>query len=226
MQTVSIVVPCRNEARHLAPFLDCVLSQKLPSDTELEVLVAEGCSTDASRDILSQFAVRHPSVLILDNPEGIVSTGLNRAIRAARGDVIVRMDVHARYADDYVAQCLSVLAESGADNVGGPARTRANGYFQSAIAGAYHSPFACGGARFHNVEFEGYVDTVTFGCWHKEIFGRIGHFDESLVRNQDDEFNLRLRRAGGRIYQSPRIRCWYEPRSSLATLFRQYWQYG
>jgi hypothetical protein len=119
-----------------------------------------------------------------------------------------------------------VLQETGADNIGGPARTKATGYVQSAICAAYHAPFAVGGARFHDIEYEGYVDTVPYGCWPREVFDRIGFFDEELVRNQDDEFNLRLRRAGGKIWQSPCIRSWYSPRASLRALFRQYMQYG
>jgi hypothetical protein len=97
---------------------------------------------------------------------------------------------------------------------------------QAVIAAAYHSPFSVGGAHFHNIEHEGYVDTVTYGCWRREVFDRIGYFDEDLVRNQDDEFNLRLTRAGGKIWQSPRIRSWYRPRRTLRSLFWQYAQYG
>lgn len=136
------------------------------------------------------------------------------------------MDVHTRYARDYICACLTVLLHTGADNVGGPARTEARGYIQSAICAAYHSPFSVGGARFHNSQYEGYVDTVTYGCWPRTVFDHIGFFDEELVRNQDDEFNLRLTRAGGKIWQSPRIRSWYRPRPSLQALFRQYMQYG
>jgi len=95
---------------------------------------------------------------------------------------------------------------------------------ERAVAAAYHSPFSTGGAKFHDVEFEGWVDTVTYGCWHREVFDRVGIFDEQLVRNQDDEFNLRLIRSGGTIWQSPRIVSWYRPRGSFSTLFRQYFQ--
>ena len=107
------------------------------------------------------------------------------------------------------------LDETGADNVGGPALTRADGYLASAIAAAYHSSFACGGARFHQASYEGAVDTVTYGCWRRALFDRIGFFDETLVRNQDDELNLRIVRSGGTIWQSPRIVSWYRPRATL-----------
>jgi hypothetical protein len=136
------------------------------------------------------------------------------------------MDAHTIYATDYVRQCLAVMSETGADNVGGPMQTTARRFMERAIRAAFHSTFAVGGARSHQVGYEGYVDTVIYGCWKKEVFERIGYFDEELVRNQDDEHNLRLARAGGRIYQSTRIRSWYHVRGSLKTLFRQYMQYG
>lgn len=223
---MSIIVPCRNEAAHIDQFFASMLAQEIPADTERELLVADGASTDGTREVLERYAARHDWIRIIDNPERVVSTGLNRAIANSSGDVIIRMDVHAHYAPDYVQQCLAVLEESGADNVGGPAQTRARGYMQQAISTAYHSSFACGGARFHNVTFQGDVDTVTFGCWRKQTFDKIGTFDEQLVRNQDDELNLRLVRMGGRIFQSPRIRCWYEPRASISALAGQYAQYG
>src|SRR4029453_11974231 len=118
------------------------------------------------------------------------------------------------------------LRETDADNVGGPAHTKGIGYLQSAICAAYHSPFAVGGARFHQVDYEGDVDTVTYGCWPRKVFDQIGFFDEEFIRNQDDEFNLRLTRMGGKLWQSPRIKSWYRPRNSLRSLFRQYMQYG
>ena len=167
-----------------------------------------------------------PRLRVINNPQRIVSTGLNAAIRQARGDTIVRMDSHTDYAQDYIRRCVEILEETGADNVGGPARTRAEGYWGKAIAAAYHSPFAVGGARFHDVNYQGWVDTVTYGCWRRGAFEKFGYFDEELVRNQDDEHNLRIIRGGGKIYQSPKIKSWYKPRSSLTALFKQYMQYG
>lgn len=226
IRRVSIVAPCLNERAHIRTFLDSVLAQSLPAGVELEMLIADGMSDDGTQEILGEYATRHRWIRIVPNSQKRVSCGLNRLIQIATGDTIIRMDIHARYAPDYVAQCLEVLDETGADNVGGPARTEAKGYMQEAISAAYHSRFACGGARFHDSEFEGYVDTVTFGCWRKQTFDRFGLFDEEQLRNQDDEHNLRLTLGGGRIFQSPRIRCWYAPRSSLSALFRQYNQYG
>jgi hypothetical protein len=136
------------------------------------------------------------------------------------------MDGHTEYGREYVLGCLAALDESGADNVGGPARTKSAGYTQSVVCAAYHSSFGAGGARFHNVNYEGYVDTVTYGCWPRQVFERIGVFDETFLRNEDDEFNLRLTRAGGKIWQSPRIKSWYQPRDSLGSLLQQQRQYG
>jgi succinoglycan biosynthesis protein ExoA len=218
---ISLIVPCRNERQHIREFLNNVAAFEIPPNSILELLIADGSSTDGTRELLKESSVR-----VIDNPEQIASTGLNRAIAIATGEVIIRLDVHASYAPDYVVQCLNVLKASGADNVGGPAQTTAHSYMQQAIAAAYNSPYACGGARFHDVNYEGSVDTVTFGCWRRDLFDRIGLFDETLVRNQDDEHNLRITLSGGKIFQSPRIRCWYEPRGSLRNLFSQYYQYG
>jgi glycosyltransferase involved in cell wall biosynthesis len=225
---VSVVIPCRNEAQTIRACLESVRAQEAPRGG-YEVIVADGLSEDDTSEVLREFVREHEGGLTIrrvDNPGRIVSTGLNAAIRAARGDIIVRVDSHTEYARDYVKRCVECLDATGADNVGGPARTRAESYVQRAVAAAYHSRFAVGGARFHDVNYEGPVDTVTYGCWRKEAFERFGYFDEELVRNQDDEHNLRIVRAGGRVWQSPRIRSWYHPRSTLSGLFRQYMQYG
>ena len=222
---ISIVLACRNEEKHIAGCVRSILGQARVPD-EMELIVADGMSDDRTREVLSEIAATDPRVRVVDNPGRIAATGLNAAIRAARGQIILRMDAHTEYAPDYVRRCVEVLEETGADNVGGPARTRATTYMQGAIAAAYNSPYSVGGARFHDVDYEGWLDTVTYGCWRREIFDRIGLFDEELVRNQDDEFNLRTVRAGGRIWQSPSIRSWYSPRGSLRALFAQYRQYG
>jgi GT2 family glycosyltransferase len=183
-------------------------------------------SDDGTRDILKRISVKDPRLRVIDNPDRIVSTGLNAAIQVAQGKIIIRMDAHTEYASDYICQCLTVLQETGADNVGGPWIAKGEGLLGQAIAAAFQSPFAVGGALGHNPEYEGTLDTVYLGCWSRKVFDRIGLFDEELIRNQDDEFNLRLTRAGGKIWQSPQIRSWYKTRDSLGTLFRQYMQYG
>lgn len=222
---VSVVIPCRNEAGHIESCVRSILAQEVPA-VIFEVIVADGMSDDGARDILMRLADDDPRVRIVDNPHQIVSTGLNLGIRAARGRVIVRIDVHTEYAPDYLCQCLAVLQETGADNVGGPWVAKGRGYMGRTIAATFQSPFAVGGSRAHAPGYEGPVDTVYLGCWTREVFNRIGFFDEELVRNQDDEFNLRLIRAGGKIWQSPRIRSRYTTRGSLRALFRQYLQYG
>lgn len=222
---VSIVMPCRNEAGHIETCLQSILAQE-PPEGGFEVLVADGMSTDGTREYLERMAAQHPCIRVLNNSGRIVSTGLNAAIRAAGGDIIVRMDAHTAYAPDYVRQCLAVMNETGADNVGGPMQTRADTFMERAIRAVFHSTFAVGGARSHQPNYKGFVDTVIYGCWRKSVFERIGYFDEELIRNQDDEHNLRLVRAGGKVYQSPRIRSWYRVRGSLRALFRQYMQYG
>ena len=222
---VSVIVACRNERKYIRNCLDSLCRQVL-GDIKIEVLIADGMSDDGTRQILDLYRRIVLPLRVIDNPDKIASAGLNAAIRAARGEIIIRMDAHSEYAPDYVCRCLEVLNETSADNVGGPALTRADGYLGRAIALAYHCAFSCGGAKFHDVEYEGYVDTVPYGCWRKSTLERIGLFDESLSRNQDDELNLRLISSGGRIWQSPRIVSWYRPRATLTALFRQYFQYG
>ncbi len=225
MIAITVIVPCRNEIKHVHSFLDSVLRQEL-SSCEWEIIVADGMSDDGTRAVLEQYRRNHPRMRVMDNPEKIVSTGLNAAIRAARGQIIIRMDVHAEYAVDYLRQCVEALERSGADNVGGSPRVKAADYRSRLFGAAHHSPFAVGGSRAHDVRYEGYVDTVCFGCWRKATLERIGLFDESLVRNQDDELNLRLTRSGGKIWQSHLIVSWYQPRKDVVRLFQQYFQYG
>lgn len=223
---ISVVVPCRNEVTNIDAFMTSLLSQDLPADSELQIIIADGLSDDGTRESLERYRRQFANIQIVSNPKKIVSTGLNLAIRQAVGEIIVRMDVHAEYASDYITQCVMALKKTNSENVGGPARTRSQGYFQEANGLTYHSRFSCGGARFHDPNYEGPVDTVTFGCWRKSTLETLGCFDEELVRNQDDELNLRITRNGGTILQIPQIRCWYKPRSTLRSLFRQYAEYG
>jgi succinoglycan biosynthesis protein ExoA len=222
---ISIVSACRNERDHIRMFVESLLAQDL-AGLDWEIIIADGASSDGTREILEDLAGKNPGIVIIDNPARIVSTGLNAAIRAARGDIILRMDAHTEYAKDYAQRCVQTLETSGAENVGGPARTKADGLRARAIEAAYHSRFSTGGARFHDENYTGYVDTVTYGCWRKETLLKLGLFDEQLVRNQDDELNLRLVRSGGKIWQSSEIVSWYRPRATLSDLFRQYFQYG
>jgi len=221
---LTIIVACRNEKAHIRQFMDSLLGQDMTGLT-WEAIIADGMSDDGTRQTLAEYGARHAQLLTIDNPQRVVSPGLNAAIRAARGAIVIRMDAHTSYAPDYCRRCLAELERTGADNVGGPARTRTDGTRARAFAAAYHSPFSTG-ARFHDENYEGWIDTVPYGCWRKETLEHLGLFDEKLVRNQDDELNLRIIRAGGKIWQSPDIRSWYSPRATLRALFLQYFQYG
>lgn len=223
---VSIVVPCRNEHAYIEVFLDSVWRQCLPEGLALQVLVADGASDDGTRALLDAQAAREPRLRVIDNPARITSAALNRAVAAAQGEVIVRMDVHTIYADDYVARCVEVLDGTGAACVGGAWRPVGSGWPQAAIAHAFESGFGSGGAASRKAGHEGPVDTVYLGCWRRDELLALGGFDEALVRNQDDELNLRIVRGGGRVWQSPLIRSSYAPRASFAALFRQFFQYG
>jgi len=229
MPRVSIIVPCRNEKRHIGAFAASVLAQKLPAEWTLEVVIADGMSDDGTREALAELAARDPRVRFVDNPAQIVSAGLNRALGVATGEAIVRMDVHTEYAPDYVFECLAALRLTGADNVGGPWRAVADpqgGPVQAAAAAAFPSRWVSGGALSRRLDYDGPVDTVYLGAWPRATFARFGGFDETLVRNQDDEHNLRIVKGGGRVWQESRIHSSYRPRSTLGQVFRQYLQYG
>lgn len=222
---VSVIVPCRNEVQHIRECVESLFRQ-VPVAGGFEIIVADGMSDDGTRKVLEELSRGHPELRIVDNPRRITPCAMNSGILVARGQWIAILGSHSRYAPDYIASCLEVAHETGADNVGGAMRCEGTGLLQCAIAAAHHSPFAVGGAAWHNPNHDGRADTVFGGFYRRSVFDRIGMFDETLIRNQDDEFNLRLSRSGGRIWHSPKIRSWYTPRSSLRALFRQYYQYG
>jgi glycosyltransferase involved in cell wall biosynthesis len=224
---VTVIMPIRNEAAFIARSLGAVLDQDYPAE-RLEVVIADGMSTDATREVVRSLADARPAIAvrIVDNPAQIVPTGFNRALAVARGDIIVRVDGHTIIAPDYVSECVAALRRSGADNVGGRMDPVSEGTFGRAAAQATASRFGVGGARFHYSDIEEWVDTVYMGAWPRTVFQNIGLFDEEQVRNQDDEFNYRLLSRGGRILLSPRIRSLYYNRSTPRSLWRQYFQYG
>ncbi len=223
--SISAVIPCRNERASIESCLRSLLAQE-PVPGGFEIIVADGRSDDGTRNVLKRLAGDDARVRVVDNPGCTTPCGMNAGIAEARGRFIAIMGAHNRYAPDYLCRSLEVLEETKADNVGGAMICEASGYWQRAIAAAHHSAFSVGGARWHDPDYEGPADTVFGGVYRREVFDRIGLFDEALVRNQDDELNLRLVRSGGRIWQSPRIRSYYTPRASLHALFRQYLQYG
>jgi len=222
---ISVVIPCRNEKDHIKSCVRSILGQE-PPPGGFEIIVADGMSDDGTLEILEKIARDDRRLKIVDNPDRTTAHGMNAGIRQARGRYIAIMGAHNHYASDYLRSSVEVLQETGADNVGGSMACLGESRLQKAIAAAHHSPFAVGGARWHNMNYEGPADTVFGGVYRREVFDRIGLMDEELVRNQDDEFNLRLTRAGGKIWHSPRIKSWYTPRGSLRALFQQYVQYG
>jgi succinoglycan biosynthesis protein ExoA len=222
---VSLILPIRNEVHCIQRSVEAVFHQDYPLHN-MEVLVADGMSDDGTRDIVLGYQQKFPNVKLIDNPGKIVSTGMNAALRVANGEIIIRVDGHTIISTDYVRQCIDALHSSGADNVGGRMNAIGKGTFGEAVALATSSPFGVGGARFHYSTQEEWVDTVYMGTWGREVFDKIGLFDEELVRDQDDEFNYRLREAGGKIFLSPKIKSNYYVRSSPSALWNQYYQYG
>lgn len=228
LPSVSIIVPCRNERHYIGPCLDSILATTYPKD-RLEILVVDGQSDDGTGEVIDDYVRRGEPIQLVSNPRRIVSTALNLGIGLATGEIILRMDAHNDYPPDYIPSLVSWLERSGADNVGGSCVTRpgADTAVARAIAVALAHPFGVGNATFRLGTSEPrQVDTVPFGCFRRELFQRVGLFDEELVRNQDDEFNFRLIRAGGTILLVPDVVSYYYARRSLAQLARMYFQYG
>lgn len=222
---VSLVMPVRNEASFIAHSLGAVLAQDYPSE-RIEVIVADGMSTDGTRELVRSFQARHCSLCLIDNPEKIAPTGLNAALRQAIGDIIIRVDGHCEVAPDYVRRCVEHL-QDGVDCVGGPIETVGETLSARAIALAMSSNFGVGGAAFRTVKDRQIeVETVAFPAYTRRAIEKAGLFDEELVRNQDDEYNYRLRELGGCILLCPNIHSRYYSRGSLQPLWRQYFQYG
>jgi glycosyltransferase involved in cell wall biosynthesis len=225
---VSVVVPCRNERDHVAPCLASILGNDYPVDRR-EVVVVDGMSDDGTRDRILEVAATNPAVRLVDNPTRVTPAALNLGIAATTGDIVLRMDAHARYPGDYIRRLVDALEHTGADNVGGVLRTLpgAPGALPEAIAMAMRHPFGIGNAAFRTgVRVPSWVDTVPFGCFRRSLFDRLGGFDPELLRNQDDEMNGRIIRAGGRILLLPDVLVDYFARPSLGKLARMYYQYG
>lgn len=222
---VTIAMPCLNEERYIGPCLRSVLGQDYPSDS-FEILVADGGSTDATRSIVTRIAAEDGRVVLIDNPGRLQTVGMNAAIRQARGTIIVRMDVHCRYASDYVRRCVEVLERTGADNVGGAQRARAETPFQRALCAALESALGVGGASYRSARNEGWVDTVFLGAFRRRVFETVGLYDPGAVTNEDAELNQRIQDAGGRVYLSREIVVEYHPRDSFRALAKQYYRYG
>lgn len=225
---ISIILPCRNEAEHLDHCLESILASEWPRHA-LEVLVVDGASDDGSATVAARYAQQYPQVRVLHNPARTAPAAMNVGLAQASGDVIVRMDAHVRYPPDYVPRLVQLLLDSGAWNVGGRIETLPanDSPMARAIARAISHPFGVGNAHFRlHGTTQRWVDTVPFGCWRRATFREIGGFDESLVRNQDDELNARILKHGGRILLDPSVVSEYIARARLSQLARMYFQYG
>jgi len=227
--TISIIVPCYNEQATLRGLLDAVLAQTYPLEY-LEVVISDGQSTDGTRDVISVFQKDHPelAVLVVDNALRSIPSSLNRAMEAARGGIILRLDAHSMPYPDYVARCAQALEEGRGANVGGvwEVRPGADTWIAQAIAAAASHPLGVGDALYRLAPQAGAVDTVPFGAFRRSLIESIGAFDETLLSNEDYEFNTRVRQSGGTVWLDPAIRSVYFARSSLGALMRQYARYG
>ena len=220
---VSIVLPTLNEESFIADCLRSLLAQDYGD--VLEVLVVDGGSTDGTRQVVEAAGA---SVRLLDNPRVTAAAAMNIGIAAARGEVVVRADAHTLYEPDYVSSCVSVLLETGAENVGGAMRAVGTTRFGRAVAAVTSSPLGIGPGKFHYSQAREDVDTVYLGCWRRETLVDVGGYDEVGLQwaAEDQDLNFRLRQRGGRVVLDPSIRSWYFPRETPRALRRQYFNYG
>ena len=225
---VSIVLPIYKEEKYIEKCILSIIGQDYPWE-KMEVLLVDGMSPDRTREIISKYSARYHNIRLLDNPQKIVPFAMNKGIRESKGEVIVRLDGHCVYPSNYVSVLVKYLYELNADNVGGVWHTLpANDTAECrAIAIASSHPFGVGGSE-HKIGSREIkqTDTVPFGCFKREVFDRIGMFDEELVRNQDDEFNARIIKNGGKIFIIPDVEINYTSRDSMRKMRRMYFQYG
>ena len=227
--TISIVIPCYNEERTITSLLDAIYTQNIDL-ADIEVIIADGLSTDKTREFIKAFILAHPNleIIVIDNEKRVIPYGLNKAIRSARGEIIIRMDAHAIPAQDYIAKCVEELRAGKGDNVGGviDILPGGNGNIARAIAIATAHPLGVGDAMYRWATKAGTADTVAFGCYYKTTVEKIGYYNETLKANEDYEFNARLRGLGLKIWINPEIRAIYYSRATLRSLSRQYFLYG
>ncbi len=220
---ISIIVPCRNEERFIGICLESILNQDYPKD-KLEILVVDGMSKDRTREIVRnfQFPISNFQIRLIDNPRVITPAAMNIGIRAAKGEVIIKMDAHSVYEKDYISNCVRHLEESGADNVGGVLKAvpSKNTLTAKVIAISLSHFFGAAGSHFRTgTDGPREVDTVAFGCYWRKVFDKIGLYDERMTQIEDLEFNYRLRKAGGKIMLFPDIKAIYYPSSDNLSSF-------
>jgi succinoglycan biosynthesis protein ExoA len=223
-EPVSVLMPVRNEERHLRESVGHVLSQDYPG--EIEVVIAVGPSRDRTAELAQAIAAEDPRVTVVDNPTGQRPSAINIGLRAARHDVIVRVDGHSMLPPGYISTAVATLAQTGAANVGGIMAAEGVTAFEKAVAWAMTSPFGVGSARFHTGGEPGPADTVYLGVFHREAIEQAGGYDERYQIAEDWELNHRIRKAGGLIWFQPALRVSYRPRATLGALGRQYFSYG
>jgi succinoglycan biosynthesis protein ExoA len=229
MTRVSIIIPCYNEQARIGSLLEAISAQTYP-DEDLEVIIADGMSTDGTREVVKQYSRAHPGLLLrlIENPKRSIPSAINAAVAAAQGEIILRLDGHSQPYPDYVERCIRDLQEDLGENVGGvwEIRPAAEGWVARSIAVAASHPLGVGDALYRHATNPAYVDTVPFGCFRRDLFLQMGGFDEQLLTNEDYDFNARIRQRGGRIWLDPQIRSIYYARETLGALARQYWRYG
>lgn len=226
---ISLIIPCYNEQASIGLLLEAICRQTYRLD-KIEVIVADGMSDDGTREVIQNYASQHPELTIrlIDNPRRIIPAALNTAIEAAEGEVIIRLDAHSAPKPDYVERCLSVLEATGAANAGGVwiIQPGAQTWVARSIAAAASHPLGAGDARYRISGEPGPVDTVPFGAFRREWLEKVGPFNEELLTNEDYEYNVRIKKAGGQIWFDPSIRSIYFAQLDLRSLARQYWRYG
>jgi succinoglycan biosynthesis protein ExoA len=222
--SVSVVLPVRNDASALPAAIESVLRQEYPG--RLEVIVAVGPSLDDTAAVAAGLAAADSRVVVIENAEGHISTGLNAAIAASNGEIVVRVDGHCALASGHLRRAVETLRDTGADNVGGVQSAQGSSPFQRAVAAGMTSRFGTGDARFHHGGEPGPVDTVYLGAFRRAALERVGGYDETLLANEDYELNWRIRETGGVVWFDPELRVQYTPRASLRAFARQYFEYG
>jgi glycosyltransferase involved in cell wall biosynthesis len=226
---VSVIIPCLHEESFIGKCLDSIIDNDYPKD-RLEILVIDGKSEDGTKAVLEKYAYNYSFVKVFENPKKITPAGLNIGIQNAKGEIIVRMDAHSSYEKDYISKCIRYLNEYNADNVGGIWITvpRNNSFIAKAITYSLSHPFGVGNAHYRigQAKEPRWVDTVPYGCYYKEVFKKIGLFNETFPRNEDTEFNDRLRKAGGKILLVPEIVINYYARSTYQAFCKHQFDNG